>query len=148
MRLGYIKDENGNLVRKFIKEDDLGKDPNVLYHVSAEFGDYLWADEEHMDETKSALLEKMFDKIRNAAKIDKFWIVKTADDMWDDFQNSVLSQMHNLSKEEWFELQTQELKDGKCTVACKISLPQLEGYHEWEEAENIRKQLGECYAQW
>lgn len=128
MRLGYIKDENGKLVRKWVKQGEEGKDPDVLYQVATQFGEYLWTDEEHMEEAKKALLESMFDCIRNLAKIDKFWIVKHVD------KNDPLSTLGC----------PMDNKDNAATVAWKISFPQMEGYFKWDEAEKLKKQLEEC----
>lgn len=144
MRIGYIKDENGKLVRKFVKEDEVGKDPDVLFLVSAHLGDYTYADEDNIEEAKAALLENMFNAIRELAKNDKFWIVKTVDDRWNDFQNSVLSEMHKMTREEWLGHQYQEVKDGKLTIGCRIDFPEMEGYYTWEEAERLQKQYDAC----
>ena len=121
MRLGYIKDENGKLVHKWIQEGDEGKDPDVLYHVTPQFGDFVFTDDEHMDEAKKAFLEQMFNTIKNLAKLDEFWLVKREADS--------------------------ASTDAKCMLGWKISFPQLEGYYNWEEAEKINKKLGECCAQ-
>ena len=56
MRLGYIKDENGNLVRKFVREGEENI-PEILFHVSALFGDYIWADEPFIEEAKAKMLD-------------------------------------------------------------------------------------------
>ena len=144
MRLGYIKDENGKLVRKWVNEGEEGKDPEVLYQVTSQFGDYIWTDDEHMDEAKDVLLERMIDTIRNLAKLDEFWSVKREADFRHDAQDHPsLVMQPSLSVEDFVP---QEAKDGKCTVAWKIELPQFGGYYEWNEAEKIRKQLDECCA--
>lgn len=145
-RLGFVKDENGNLKRKLVAIGEEWKDPNVLYQVGGPFGDCYWTDAEHMDEAKAAMLEKMIDAIRNLAKIDAFWIVKTEDDLWDEFKDSSINQMRKLSKEEWCELRAQEGIDGKCALCWKIEAPQLDGYYKWEEAEKLREQLEKCCA--
>ena len=144
MRLGFVKDKNCKLIRKWVQDGEEGKDPNVLYQVDAMFGDYTWTDEEHMEEARDALLERMFTLIRNLAKMDEFWIVKTVDDMWNDFQNSILSDFHKLNREEWLGYQSQEAKDGKRTVGVKIEFPQMLGYHKWEDADKLRKQVEKC----
>ena len=141
MRLGYIKDENGNLVRKWIKNGEEGKDPAVLYQVASQFGDCTWTDDEHMEEAKKALLEQMIDTIRKLAKFDEFWIVKTLDDFKNDAKNHPVREMQGLSVEEFVP---QEAKEGKCTLARKIDFPQFQGYYKWDEAEKLRKQLSEC----
>ena len=144
MRLGYIKDENGKLVRKWIKEGEEGKDPNVLYQVHSQFGDYIWTDEEHMDEAKGAFLEQMINTIRQLAKIDQFWIVKREDDFRHDAQDHPAREIQGLSVEEFVP---QEAKDGKCTLGWKIGFPQLDGYYQWDEAEKLRNQLDEISAE-
>ena len=143
MRLGYIKNENGELVRKFVTEKEYEENDEILYHVGALFGDYGYADEEHMQEVKAALLEDMILKIRKLAELDSFWIVKTVDDMWNEFKNSISCEILKLSKEDWLELQRQEVKDGKGTVAWKLELPQMEQFLQRDEAEKFQKQLDE-----
>lgn len=134
MRIGYIKDENGKLVRKWVKEGEEGKDPDVLYQVTSQFGDYIWTDDEHMAEAKAALLEQMLDTIRELAKLDEFWIVKREVNFRHDAQDNPVVE----------EFVPQEAKDGKCILAWKISFPQLDGYYKWDEAEKLSKQLQEC----
>lgn len=143
MRLGYIKDESGKFVPKLVKEGEQGKDPNILYKVSTQFGGYLWTDEEHMDEAKNALLEQMINTIRNLARLDRFWIIKGEDDFRRDAQDHPAREIQGLSVE---ELVPQEAKEGKCTVALKFDLPQMDGYYQWDEAEKLREQLDECGA--
>ena len=143
MRLGYIKDENGKLVRKFVTEKEYEENDEILYPANAMFGGYDFADAKNMQEVKEALLEKMIRTIRELAELDSFWIVRTVDDMWNGFQNSVLSEMHKLSKEEWLEQQRQEVKDGKGTVAWKMELPQMVQWCKRDEAEKIQKKLEE-----
>jgi hypothetical protein len=135
MRIGYIKDENGKMVRKFIPEDEVGKNPDVLFRASAGFGDYLWTDEEHMEEAKEALLESMFNSIRKIAKMDEFWIVKSSSE-WE-------CNTHPLFQT---PLVPQEAKDGKCTVAWRIIFPNLEGYCTLDVAERRQKQLDACFS--
>ena len=60
--------ENEN--KNFVKEFDA---PAVQY------GDYLWCNEDQIEETKEVLLEQMFETIREIAKKDEFWIIKKAD---------------------------------------------------------------------
>lgn len=38
----------------------------------------------------------------------------------------------------------QEAKEGKCSVAFRVSFPHMEGYYKWDEAEKIRKQMDGC----
>ena len=141
-RVGFVKDENGNLKHKLVAIGEEGKDPNILYQVGGPFGDDCWTDAEHMDEAKAAMLEKMIDTIRNLAKIDEFWIVKTEDDLWDEFKDSI--NLQKLSKEEWCALRAQEGIDGKCALGWKIEAPHLDGYYKWEEAEKLREKLEKC----
>ena len=141
MRLGYIKDESGNLVRKWVKDGDEGKDPNVLYHVASQFGDYTWTDDEHMKEAKDALLEQMINTIRKLAEMDEFWIVKRYDDFLNAAQDHPAREIAGLSVEVFIP---QEAKEGKCTLAWKINFPQFGGYYKWDEAEKIRNKLDEC----
>lgn len=141
MRVGYIKDESGKLVRKWVKAGEEGENPDVLYQVASQFGDYIWTDEEHMDEAKDALLEKMLNTIRNLAKLDAFWIVKTAENYRKDAQNSPLCVAQGISVEEYIP---QQAKEGKCTVALKLEFPQFNGFYKWNEAEKLRKQLDAC----
>lgn len=141
MRIGYIKDEDGKLVRKWVKEGEEGKDPAVLYQVASQFGDYTWTDEEHMKEAKKALLEQMINTIFNLATLDAFWIVKTLDDFKNDAQNNPVREIQNISVEKFIP---QEAKEGKCMLAWKIDFPQIQGYYKWDEAEKLRKQLSEC----
>lgn len=139
MRIAYIKDENGKLVRKLVKEGEEGKNPDALYQVATQFGNYIWTDDEHLAEAKDALLERMIDMIRKLAAIDNFWIVKKEDDYRRDAQNNPL---YEYGPEEQFI--PQEAKEGKCSVAWKIDFPQLGGYYKWDDAEKIRKQMDGC----
>ena len=41
------------------------------------YGEYSHCDVDNIEGAKEMLLEKMFDKIRELAKKDEFWIVKT-----------------------------------------------------------------------
>ena len=41
------------------------------------YGEYAHCDVDNIERSKEMLLEKMFDKIRELAKKDEFWIVKT-----------------------------------------------------------------------
>lgn len=141
MRFGYIKDENGNLVRKWVKDGEEGKDPDVLYQVAAQFGDYIWTDEGHMEDAKNALLEQMINTIRKLATMDAFWVMKTLDDFQNNAQNNPVREMQNLSVEKFIP---QEAKEGKCMLGWEIDFPQFEGYYKWDDAEKIRKQLDEC----
>ena len=141
MRLGYIKNENGEYVRKWVKDGEEGKDPNVLYKVSSQFGDYVWTDDAHMDEAKDALLEQMISTLRNLAKINEFWLVKREDDFRRSAKDDPVREMQGLSVEEFIP---QEAKEGKCIVAWRIDFPHLEAYYKWDEAEKLRKQLDEC----
>lgn len=121
MLLGYIKDENGKLVRKFVREGE-EHNPEFLFKVSAEFGDYIWTDEDHIEEAKAALLENMFDVIRKLSKMDEFWVVK-----YPDLVNAV----------------PQEAYDGNITVAWRAAFPQMEGFYPFEEREQIQKRIYE-----
>ena len=135
MFLGFTKDENGKLVSKFVKEDDL-HNPEYLFRAGAEFGDYIWTDEDHIEVAKETLLERMFDAIRKIAKLDEFWIVKRPS----DFENS--------ETESFGLFQTpKEAKEGKCTVGVKFHLPQTEGYYPFEEREQIQKRFDECMSE-
>ena len=141
MRLGFIKDENGNYIRKLVKDGEEGQDPNVLYKVSSQFGDYVWTDDANMDEAKDALLEQMISTLRKLAKIDEFWVVKREDDFRRSAKDDPVREVQGLSVEEFIP---QEAKEGKCIVAWRINFPWLEAYYKWEEAEKLRKQLDEC----
>ncbi len=143
MRLGFIKDESGKLVRKWVKEGEEGKDPDVLHQVSSLFGDYIWTDEEHMEDAKEELLEGLFNAIRELAKNDKFWIVKREADWRNDAQNDPVREIQQLSVEEWIP---QAAKEGKATVAWKIMFPTYDGYYTWEEAEQLQKELDACFS--
>lgn len=131
MRLGYIKDENGNFVRKFIKDGE--DDSEVLYHVVAEFGEFAWVDEGHIQEAKDILLERMIESIRELAKRDDFWIVKRPS----DFENSETESFG------LFQIPP-EAKEGKCTVGLKFHLPQMEGYYKRDKADEMQNQLDAC----
>lgn len=131
MRLGYVKDENGELIRKFIRDGE--DDSEVLYRVVADFGDYLWTDEEHMEEAKEALLEHLFDAIRNLAKNDRFWLVKIRSDFEKDEAESF-----------GLYLVPQYAKEGKFTLGWRFHLPQMEDYYKRDEADEIQKQLDAC----
>lgn len=133
MKLGYIKDENGKLVPKWVKEGE-EKNPDVLFHVAAQFGDYTVTDEEHMVEAKEALLEQMFNTIRKLATKDEFWIVKKPSD-FENEKNPLLALGHDAPQ--W-------AKEGKILIAWKIGFPSLEGYYTYDDAEKIQKQLDEC----
>ena len=136
MRLGYVKDDNGKLVRKWFREGD--DDSDFLFHVVAEFGDYLWTDDEHMEEAKDALLEKMFSKIRKLAKLDEFWIVKRLSD-FERAEAEAMSATGSL-----FPV-PHEAKDGKCALSWRFHIPQMEGYYKRDEADQRQKQLEECF---
>ena len=141
-RLGYVKDESGKLVRKLVKKGEEGKDPDVLYPVEAEFCNYVWTDDEHLDETKDALLEGMIESIRMLAKIDNFWHVKKEDDYLREILYNPLSEY--MPEDQLASLIPQEAKEGKCSVAFRVSFPHMEGYYKWDEAEKIRKQMDGC----
>ena len=126
MKLGYIKEENGNLIRKWVKEGEDEKNPEVLFPVVAQFGDYMWTDEEHMPAAKATLLEDMIFTIRELAKNDKFWIVKHAD------------KIDPLSRP------CGDLEDLRVCVAWKINFPQMEGCYTKETADQIQKELEAC----
>lgn len=76
VRVGYVKGEDGKLEQKLLKNDEIGKDPNVLYQVASQLGDYIITDEESIERTKKELLDRMFKTIRKVAELDEFWIVK------------------------------------------------------------------------
>ena len=134
MRLGYIKDENGNLTRKWVKEGEDEKNPEVLFPVVAQFGDYIWTDEEHMQAAKATLLEDMIYTIRELAKNGKFWIVKGLSD-FESEENPLFAMEHEIP---------QQAKDGKSLVAWKLHLPQMEGCYPKEVADQIQKELEAC----
>lgn len=46
------------------------------------YGNYAQCEEDRIEETKAALLEQMFDTLRELAKKDEFWIVKKANDAY------------------------------------------------------------------
>lgn len=75
-RVAMVKDENGNLVRKFVPCDD-GQSEPAVYSV---YGDYLKTDKDHIQEAKTALLENLFDVLRDLSEQDDFWIVKALDE--------------------------------------------------------------------
>lgn len=131
MILGYIKDENGKFVHKFVEESEKNN-PDILFHVGATFGEYIWTDEEHIEQAKAALLEQMFDAIRDLAKLDSFWIVK-APSYWNAFCHP-----DNL-----VDPVPQAAKEGKTSIAWKINFPQMEGYYPWGVAEYLQKQIDE-----
>lgn len=71
-------DENGKPVRRFVPCDEgLIGVIEPVYHV---YGDYLQIDKEHIQKAKDALVESLFNVIRNLAEDDGFWIVKTVDE--------------------------------------------------------------------
>lgn len=76
------------------------------------YGEYILTDEEHIQAAKDILLEILIDKIRELAKEDDFWIIKTAE----DHQNAPLSKILGVPKE----------AEGKATVAWKIQIPQMQ----------------------
>jgi hypothetical protein len=133
MRLGYIKDEYGNLVRKWIEEGQ-ERNPEFLFFVGATFGDYIWTDEKHIEEAKENLLEQMISALRELAKNDEFWIVQSPS-YWNNF-----SHQDNL-----VDPVPQEAKEGKSSVAWNIHLPQMAGYYPWDEAERLTKKIDECF---
>ena len=63
-------DENKKFVFKPAEE---APEPNW----SCVYGEYAHCDADHIERAKAVLLENMFDKIRELAKKDEFWIVKT-----------------------------------------------------------------------
>ena len=135
MRLGYVKDDNGKLVRKWFREGD--DDSDFLFPVVAEFGDYLWTDDDRMEEAKEHLLEHLFNAIRNLAKDDRFWLVKRLSDFEKDeaeYSSATIS---------LFPV-PQEAKAGKCTLGWRLHLPQMEGYYKRDEADEYQKRLDEC----
>lgn len=134
MRIGYIRNENGNLVRKLVEEGE-ENNPEILYYVGATLGDHTWVDEDHIDDAKAALLENMLRTIREIAKSDRFWIVQNPD-YWKAF-----SHPDNL-----VDSVPKKAKEGKTSVAWKINFPQMGGYYAWEEAERIEKELDECFS--
>ena len=142
LRIGYVKNEDGTLKRKWVQVGEEAKYPDVLFQVCSQFGDYIWTDEEHMDEAKDALLEQMINNIRKLAKVEQFWIVKKEDDFRHEAQDNPVREIRGESVEEFIP---QEAKDGKCTLGWKISCPQLDGYYKWDEAEKIQKQLDEIF---
>ena len=144
MRLGYIKDKNGKLVRKWVKDGEEGKDPNVLYQIESMFGDWIWTDDAHLDEAKACLLEQMIGTIREIAKLDDFWIVKREEDIRRDAEDDPARMMQGVSVEEFIP---QEAREGKCILAWKIDFPQFAGYYSWSQAEKLKKQLQECCGQ-
>ena len=139
MRLGYIKGENGELIRKFIRDGE--DDPEVLFHVVAEFGDYLWTDDEHMEEAKEALLEHLFCSIKNLAKNDRFWLVKRLS----DFEKDEAEYAGSSGTGSLFSV-PKEAKEGKFTLGLRFRIPHMEGYYKKDEADEIQKQLDACVA--
>ena len=141
MRIGYIYDGNGTFERKWIQPGDEGKDPKVLYKTTSVFGDYIWSDEEHINDAKNVLLEQLLDTIRSLAKLDEFWIVKREDDYRLDAKDNPLREVQGLSVEEFIP---QEAKERKCTIGWKIDIPQLECLYPWDESQEIEKKMQEC----
>ena len=145
MYLGFEKTENGEFKKKWVKDEDLGKDPNVFHKVASELGDYVVAGPNGIEEAKELLLEKMINAIRSVAKMDEFWIVKTATDAdYEEYRNSVLYEFTRMTKEEWLANQPEELRNGGAAVGVKIGLPQFDGYYSWEEAKAIEEKLADC----
>lgn len=143
VRLGFVKDENGNLVRKWVNIGE-ENDPKYLFPVNPQFGGVAFVDKEHLEEAKAIMLEQIVDAIRQLAKRDEFWIVKTAESEWNDFIKSPLREMQPDMTREEFISHLHGLKDGKCSVGWKMELPQMEGYYPFEQREQIQKELNEC----
>ena len=133
MRLGYVRDENGKLVRKFVEEGQKNN-PDILYHVGATFGDYTCVEEERIEEAKAELLDRMLDAIRELAKNDKFWIVKDLD-YWKEFCHP----------DNMVDPVPKAIREGKISIAWKINFPHIEGYYNWEDADRLEKQLDSCF---
>ena len=137
MRLGYIKGENGELIRKFIRDGE--DDSEVLFRVVAEFGDYLWTDDEHMEEAKEALLEHLFSTIKNLAKNDRFWLVKRLS----DFEKDEAEYAGSTGTRSLFPV-PKEAKEVKFALGWRFNLPHMEEYYKRDEADEIQKQLDAC----
>lgn len=69
------KDDDGNVVRKFVPEEDAQDCP-----VYAVYGEYLKTNKHEIQAAKDALLENLSDLIRRLAESDDFWIVKELDE--------------------------------------------------------------------
>lgn len=132
MRLGFIRDENGKLVRKWVREGE-EHNPEFLFRVGAEFCDYIWTDEDHIEEAKEGMLEQMFDAIRCLSKLDEFWVVK-GPDYWEQFSHP----------DNMVDPIPQQVRDGKISIAWMVEFPQMVGYYHFEESEQIQKRFDEC----
>ena len=132
MKIGYTRGENGKLDLKFIEEGE-ENNPDHLFHVGASFGEVIWTDCDHIAEAKIAILEKMVSTIGKLAKLDEFWVVKTPDG-WSIYD----------SPDSLVDPIPRQAREGKISVACQMNFPQLEGYYNWEEAEQRQKQIEQC----
>jgi hypothetical protein len=74
-KIVMAKDDDGNLVRKFVPEEEAQDCP-----VYAVYGDYLKVNKQEIQTAKNALLENLFDVIRTLSERDDFWIVKELDE--------------------------------------------------------------------
>lgn len=76
-KLEMVPDENGKMVRKWTPIEDLSE---ATPEIGCVYGNIVRTDADHIEETKSDLLEDMIARIRTLAKHDNFWIVKPTDD--------------------------------------------------------------------
>lgn len=146
-RFGYVKDENGELKRKYVSEEEHRENPEILYKVRAGYASYAIAHPGYIEEVKADLLEQMIETIRNLAKLDKFWEVTTLDDHWNNYKNGPMGEMHPMTKEEFIALQSQEMKDGGVFVGWEFNLPNFEGIYKRDEADELNKKLDDAFVE-
>ena len=140
IRRGFYKDENGNMVGKWCKRDE-DYTPDLLFQVPMMAEGGKFADKDKLDAVKEELVEEMISRIREVAKNDEFWIVKTVDETWENFKASPVWEMHNKpSKEEW--LVKAGAKEDQLVVAWHLEFPTYDGYYPLEVADRLNKSLG------
>lgn len=145
MRVGYIQGEDGKLVRKFVKEADvdLPENRDLLYRVSAQFGDYCWTDEAHIEDAKEVMLDILCSKIRRLAKLDEFWVIRDEADYRKELLDHPFyedGKINGTPVEDWIP---QEAKEGKLSVAWKVEISTLERYLPKDEAEQLTRRIEE-----